>query len=71
MSGLHDERREVSAVRPSESEGDDSESEGEVVASTEGERLRAEKDEGRVKEMADPRKPTDKEIEHHYLTHLP
>ena len=61
--------REVAAVRPSEAE--ESESDDEAVVGTEGERIRAEKDEERVKKMADPRKPSDMEVEHHCLTHLP
>jgi hypothetical protein len=65
--------KEVAAVRPEE----ESESEGEVDAKgvyegVMGERIRAEKSEEEiVKNMADPRKPTDKEVETHNLTHLP
>ena len=37
----------------------------------EGQRIRAEKEQERIKAMADPRRPTEKEVELHNLTHLP
>ena len=53
-----------------------SDEEGEVVSAKEQggedvERLRAAKDERVVKEMGDPRRPTQKEVEDHERTHLP
>lgn len=66
-----DREEEIAAVRPEE----ESESEGgdEVVESmgAVGEKIRAEKGDDKVKIMADPRRPTEKEIEHHNLTHIP
>ena len=49
-----------------EDDGEDAERKGIV-----GERIRAEKETDGVKEMLDPRKPTLKEVENHYRTHLP
>ena len=53
-----------------------SDEEGEVVIAKEQggedvERLKAAKDERVVKEMGDPRRPTQKEVEDHERTHLP
>ena len=36
-----------------------------------GERIRVQKEEEKIKKMTDPRKPTEKEVETHNLTHLP
>ena len=60
---------EVAAIRPTEEE--DSESEVEVVEGSEGERIRAKSEQENIKIMTDPRKPTDKEVDIHNLTHLP
>jgi hypothetical protein len=50
----------------------DSEDDGdELVEGTVGEKIRAQKDEERVREITDPRKPTQKELDRHCLTHLP
>jgi hypothetical protein len=63
----------VNAVRPegSDSESDDEEEEQVVIEGTVGERIRGEREEEKVKVIADPRKPTEKEVEKHCLTHLP
>jgi hypothetical protein len=58
----------VDAVSPEA----ESESEDEVVIEgTEGEKIRAQKEEDKVRQVTDPRKPTEKEVELHSLTHLP
>ena len=68
------------AVRPNREEGEkgneseeESEEEGEGAMKTEGvgERVRPEREEGRVKRMIDPRRPTEQEVEDHNRTHLP
>ena len=41
------------------------------MAGTEGEKIRAEKVTDKIKPMLDPRRPTEKEVELHNLTHLP
>ena len=70
MAGAPDgDRREVAAIRPIDEE--ESESEVEVVEGAEGERIRAEREQENIKVMTDPRKPTEKEVELHNLTHLP
>jgi hypothetical protein len=58
----------VMAVRP---ERDESEEEGAMDLGVEGERMRAEKPETRLKRITDPRKPSEREVEDHYRTHLP
>ena len=60
----------------SEEGGEESDEEGERVVveeprAEEVERIRAVKDERRVKELVDPRRPTRKEVEEHERTHLP
>jgi hypothetical protein len=60
----------IEAVSPNEEI--DSEDEGdEMVEGTVGEKITAEKDEERVRQITDPRKPTQREVERHSLTHLP
>ena len=61
---------EVMAVRPEEEESEDEEG-GEVEVGTDAERLRAEKADGYLKRVADPRKPTEQEVKDHYRTHVP
>ena len=53
-----------------ESESEDDE-DGVEIAGAEGERIRAERDAERVRNVTDPRKPTEREIESHNRTHLP
>ena len=51
---------EVMALRPEEDESEDDDEEGgEVEVGTDAERLRAEKADGVLKRVADPRKPTE------------
>ncbi len=72
MAGASEgDRQEVAAVRPEEEEEVESESEEEVVEGAVGERIRAEREKEKIKVLADPRKPTAKEVEFHNLTHLP
>ena len=57
-------------------EGDESGEDGDRVEvgeprGEEVERIRAVKDERRVKELVDPRRPTEKEVEEHERNHLP
>jgi hypothetical protein len=62
--------RNVDAVSPkevSESEDDDEV----VVEGTVGEKIRGEKGGESIRMIADPRRPTEKEVEKHNLTHLP
>ena len=60
--------REVAAVSPDE----DSESDEEVeVEGTVGERIKARREDEKIKVMTDPRKPTEREVELHNLTHVP
>jgi hypothetical protein len=66
----------VAAVSPLErkadSEDDESDEEEGVMKTEEiGERIRAEKEDGQVKRMTDPMRPTEREIEDHNRTHLP
>ena len=42
-----------------------------MLAGTVGDRIVASKGDEHVKLVADPRLPTEKEVEKHYLTHLP
>ena len=49
----------------------ESEDEGVIVEGTVGDKIVAEKGDEMVKSVADPRLPTEKEIEKHNLTHLP
>ena len=64
---IRPERKEESEEEESEEEG------GEGAMKTEGigERIRAERDEEKVKRMNDPRKPTVQEVDDHNRTHLP
>jgi len=59
----------VAAIRPIDDE--ESDSEGEVVEGAVGERIRAEREQENIKIMTDHRKPTEREVELHNLTHLP
>ena len=61
---------EVMAVRPEEDKSEDEEG-GEVEVGTDAERLRAEKADGYLKRVADPRKPTEQQVKDHYRTHVP
>ena len=72
MSGV------VTAISPLEvcgecGESEEEESGDEGVWKSEGgqERIRAEKEDDRVKRMTDPRRPTEREVEDHNRTHLP
>ena len=61
------------AIRPESEEEESEEEDGESVMKTAGvgERIRAERDEEKVKQMNDPRKPTVQEVDDHNRTHLP
>ena len=59
------------AVRPESEESESEEEEGEVPGA-EGERIRPEKDKSEVmRQIKDPLKPTEDEVDKHNLTHLP
>ena len=61
-----------SAVRPEEVESESEDDEdGVEIAGAEGERIRAERDAERVRNVTDPQKPTEREIESHNRTHQP
>ena len=65
-------RRDIEAVRPEEESNEGEVDDEEVSAKGAlGERVRADRNDDLIKSMADPRKPTQKEIETHELTHLP
>ena len=61
------------AIRPESEEEESEEEGGESVMETAGvgERIRAERDEEKVKRMNDPRKPTVQEVDDHNRTHRP
>ena len=69
----------VAAIRPKGSEEEESEGESDVEEDEEvvvaggefGERIRARREEKVVKKMADPRRPTQQDINDHNRTHLP
>ena len=65
-------KKEVAAVRPEEESSEGEVDEEEVRSKgAMGERVRAERNDDMIKSMADPRKPTQKEVEAHEITHLP
>ena len=59
------------AVRPESGESDSEDEAGDAeMAGTEGERTKAEKEAEVMKNILDPLKPTEKEVENHNRTHL-
>ena len=60
------------AVSPDEEEESDDEDElVELRGGAEGVQIKAEKEDGKLKTITDPRKPSDREVEDHNRTHLP
>ena len=62
---------EVMAVSPDEEEESEDDDGMEVRAGAEGVRIKAEKQDGKLETITDPRKPSDREVENHNRTHMP
>ena len=69
--GNRKEREKIDEDEDEEESEKEEEMEGEIRSEEVGERIRASREERVVKKLIDPRRPTEREVEEHNLTHLP